>query len=611
VAPSGDSDGVAALGQGLTGCPEIGSTVSRIGTVNGAVCYLTAAIGAGSLGSQKQVSRFLILGREGLFHASSYSQSAYVPPDLGQVGFELGVGCVAGDQPGYMSWKHFDELTDIGYAYEVWLYSFGHTVFARGGKFQRALQTDIGIGYSVGLSTFFLPLVPGNFFGLSFSIEGSETFKGPIFVRPYNDACGADPTEENAMEYYERQVQDLVDASFDEVNLPLTEAMAQRLGPLLGSLGSPGRGGLAEGVPAASNADFYAEMLSHSGTTPNPDAPSTSVDGLVVDLQTRVAAAGDDTQAIVNAGYANQELLEQALPSRPGLSALTQDIGVAIQAAGELADLATSAKLENSYIGQGIVRVPTKSGELASVQLPAEEVAELIGRPVADVVDATVTVNAGGLIDNAMFTLSSEGLGLNVDSKNLDLLVRFDIDLSTAAGAFGDDVASWVVRPALRLVTVDAGPATDVLLSSPTRLPSGSPASLSVQVVDAAGKIIKRPFDVTYFDASGNELGRATSEYGTALLQYIPTPSTPMISEAILKDITVSDEVVRGVTITGTGFSAEAVLRVDGEDWVLGEDYGVKSSTQILAQLRESFGAGSHQVQVVNPEGIASNVLSL
>ena len=106
--------------------------------------------------------------------------------------------------------------------------------------------------------------------------------------------------------------------------------------------------------------------------------------------------------------------------------------------------------------------------------------ADLISRPVADVVGATVHVGlGGGMMGESTFTLSNEGLAVDINVARDSLLVRFDVDLSTAAGSFPPDVSSWLVRPALVSLRVEPGPATAAFLAGPPSIASGAPASLS------------------------------------------------------------------------------------------------------------------------------------
>ena len=247
---------------------------------------------------------------------------------------------------------------------------------------------------------------------------------------------------------------------------------------------------------------------------------------------------------------------------------------------------------------------------MARVVLTNDEVAKLVDRPAADVVGATVLVNAADQIVDAAFVLGEQGLALNVKVDQDRLLVRFDVDLSTAAGSFPSEVSQWIVRPSMCVINVEAGPAQGAFISAPSRLPAGAPASLSVQVVDANGRFVKRPFLARFVDANGRELGQADSNGSTALLQYIPEVSTPVVVEVTATTITNGGVESPGISIGGKGFSAAAIVSIDGAALVAETDFEVQGPEKILVILPASVAVGSHDLRVSNPEGLASNDIS-
>ena len=131
------------------------------------------------------------------------------------------------------------------------------------------------------------------------------------------------------------------------------------------------------------------------------------------------------------------------------------------------------------------------------------------------------------MMGESTFTLSNEGLAVDINVARDSLLVRFDVDLSTAAGSFPPDVSSWLVRPALVSLRVEPGPATAAFVAGPPSIASGAPASLSVEVTDDNGRLVKRPYNVRFVDSEGHDLGSSDSEAGTALMQFVPEASVP------------------------------------------------------------------------------------
>lgn len=128
-----------------------------------------------------------------------------------------------------------------------------------------------------------------------------------------------------------------------------------------------------------------------------------------------------------------------------------------------------------------------------------------------------------------------------------------------------------------------------------------------MQVVDANGRLVKRPFSVRFVDDQGRDLGEADSRGATASLQFIPEPSAPLVSQISPTTITQSGVQSPGVEVTGTGFSADAVVIIDaGEPLEADTDFQVKSPEEILVKFPAGLAAGSHQLVVQNPGGFGS-----
>jgi hypothetical protein len=289
---------------------------------------------------------------------------------------------------------------------------------------------------------------------------------------------------------------------------------------------------------------------------------------------------------------------------------LQREAGVAARAADELSALnEVQAQGGQQFIAQEVKRITTLSGQKALVRITASEIAALLDRPVADVDGATVIVNAGTAIQDAGFILEGEGLALNVDVDGDGLLVRFDVDLSTAAGKFPPDVKDWVVRPSMYLIDVEAGPAAAVILTAPGQLASGGPASLTAQVIDESGRRVKRPYSVRFVDGLGNEVGGVESDGGSALLQYVPEPSSPAIVAISPTSINSSGSSGPGpgLEILGTGFSRDAQVLVDGTPLVEGAEFQVIGPESILVRFPATLAAGEHRLHVVNPLGLTSD----
>ncbi len=607
--------------QGILACPMPGAEVEELGTINGNVIFMSSTLASGSLGFEAGIERTTVFAREGMYQFVETAETLVVPPDFFSYGVAAGFGGVTGDGPGTVSARLLTGMEAFSFSYGITEFPLpiiqigvkvGFTFFTRPlprGGLARAFRTDLGLSY--GISAFPLP-VGGSVELASQTVEppnsGDKGVYTVRFIRPWND-CGAGLTDQNALEYVLEQVRNWSSSGGGSLEDSLAREAGTGMEPLFESLGTPGEGGLTDNVPAASNADFYAEFLSSSDPGVPGSAPNTSMDGVLKGFLDRIGAAGDDTAQILRGARQGLDDLRQATPSLLSQAALQNEALAGLQAAGELRQLADPVMAGRMrFIAPDITRITALSGEVARVVLTSEELAALVERPVADVVGATVLVNAGTQIVDVAFTLGEQGVALDFEVANDNLLVRLDVDLSTADGSFPADVDTWIVRPSMRLITVEAGPAAGAIINGPRRLPSGAPASLSVQVVDANGRLIKRPFSVRFIDAEGRDIGQADSTGATAMLQFIPEPSAPVVSMISSATITQSGTDSPGLSVLGTGFSANAAVSIDaGEPLEPGTEFEVQGPEEILVILPEGLAPGSHQLVVQNPGGLASD----
>lgn len=599
---------LGSLEQEQASCPEQGSLVDSIGAIDGNVCFLSQSLAAGSLLASEGVSVVYLMGREGLVQFSERARSIYYPPDFGNLSYSVGMGCVPADQEDRLSFAYFDSLGDLSFTYGIFFYTVGVTHFTAPGRgIVKGLRYDTGI--SVSASLIDLPV------SMSLETSSSALRPGFVYVRNYRaggpcseEGAGETSGEENAMEFGGDRLDEFAAMNGGEsLEDALAGEMGRGAGPLLDSLSATGEGGPGENVPSASNGDLMDDYLSGGPGTELPEGrPNTSLDGISEDFRDRVQAAGDNTNQILAGAVQTVDLIDRSVPSITSQAALLQQAGSAIQAGTELSELVDPMlAAETSYIAPNIRRVSVASGEPIEVTLTAQEIADLIGRPVEDVIGATIIVNAGNEIVDATFPLEDDELTLVITSGRDNILVRFDVDLSTADGAFPEDVASWVVRPSMVLIEVEAGPASSAYVTGPNRLPSGGPASLTVHAVDDNGKLVRRPYTVRFVDAEGNELGAANGENGSALFQYIPEPSAPRVTSVMTTPLVVAGEDRQGVQVFGTGFSAEARVTLDGTELEANVSFEVEGPEEILVVI-DALAEGSHTLRIENPEGLVT-----
>jgi len=605
-------DPLGRASQPQTSCPRVGDVVGSLQTVNGNACFLVQSLSSGGLGASESLSRAYVFGREGIYEHLEVAASVYVPPDIANYGLTFSFGCVSADEGQTLTYAYFDELANLSFTFGLLFYQVGYTFFTSESqrRIVRGFQYDTGVGFSVGLFPVLAP-VPINI-GMSLEQESRGLRDGFKVVLPYNgpEACSPDNYEPgNPFEFARDRLAALQQSREQTLEAELGRQMAASAGPLLEALGDSGHGGLADNVPAASTGDQLDDYLDSSSTEVGEGDPNTSLDGITQAFQDRLLAAGDDTRAILAGAGETVAQVNRSVPSLTGQAVLLQEAGVALQAGAELSQLAdVRATGAQSYISNRVERIVVPAGEPVKLEITAQEIADLIQRPVADVEGATVIVNAGTGIVDEPFVLEGAGLSLEFEINRNNLLVRTDVDLSTAAGNFPPDVADWVVRPALRVIEIEAGPAARAFISGPSRLPSGGPASLTVQVTDDTGRVVKRPFGVRFVDAEGNSIGTAESERSSALFQYVPVPSEPKLLLVTQTTITVGGQSRAGVVVAGTGFSRDAQVSVDGTELVVDRDFQVKDPEGILVVLTNT-AAGTHTLSVRNPEGTVTDSL--
>jgi len=132
--------------------------------------------------------------------------------------------------------------------------------------------------------------------------------------------------------------------------------------------------------------------------------------------------------------------------------------------------------------------------------------------------------------------------------------------------------------------------------------------------MDANGILLTGEATVKFYDYRDVLIGTGTqTKDGLVSIDCIPKPSIPRIDDVQTTQVGYGqDDITTGFSLTGRGFSIDADLLINGvsindmSDW----EWAVLSSKEILARPFEEQNrlTGLQQIQVVNPEAIASNV---
>jgi hypothetical protein len=329
------------------------------------------------------------------------------------------------------------------------------------------------IQYDTGNSMTFLPLIPILPFGVTY--EMTSTPHLPLrFIRAWEGACdGSDVSDDHLLAMRENLLALVAQEGPATLEDSLVQEFAAGALPLFENFSAEGQGGPGNNVPAASNADMFAEFLS-SDTSDQPI--NTSINGQLNNFSDEVLATDGDTASLFGAFSANRKHVDRSVPSMMGIAALQKGTAASLTAGSELLDLVTDDGSEGErYIAPLIKPIEVESGQLAVITITAEEIASLVGVQAGDVLGATVYVTTGLGSDPIPFQLESASLELAFEPKEASVLVRIDVDLSTASGSFPEGVEDWVVRPEMRLVKVKSGPPALAVLAGPGRRPTGGP----------------------------------------------------------------------------------------------------------------------------------------
>jgi hypothetical protein len=583
------------------GCPAGGAPVTAIRTARNALSYLTRTISVGTYGVDQSLSSTFYFGQDGIFGSVAEGKSVYLPPNLVQAGTSTGVGVIAGDGSGALSVQFLEGLSSVSLSFGVGPWSVGYSFLSPdGGGFARAIQYDTSLSLSVAS----LSLLGS----VGLAMQTSSTTLSPIhLLTPWKGGCRSETDERTPMQYFRDELEALEDHDESTLEDALAAEFAHDVLPILASLSSPSVGAPGHNVPAASNADMVSQFLSQDSAADS--AVNTSIDGQIEDFSNAINKADDTSDGMVRAASTNRLHVERSVPSILGPTALLRESQAGLDAATELMFwLAATRSNKPRFVSPRVERIEIAAEEEAQIVVTADEIAALIDASPDDVLGATVLITIGVTGEPQSFVLEKEQLTLSYAPApaTSSTLIRIEVDLSTAQGAFPPDATEWVVRPSMRLVRVKAGPPSQVILHAPYRTFSGAPVSLNVQTYDHEGRLVRDLYRVRFVDQDGVELGEAVPEHGTALFQYVPKPSTPVLRKATEELFEVDDKARLGIEIIGKGFSRDARVFINGVE-VDSNSRSVVDPETIYALLPEEASNGSLAVVVENPGGQRSS----
>jgi hypothetical protein len=596
---------------GARACGD-GGAVGSWGTHSGWACYVSQTFAYGSFSQEKAYQSYVFFAPDGAYSGIMGGDNVYVPPDWVHVSGTYNVGCVLSPDAPRVTAAWVEGLSGFAWAASLGFTTFGSTIFFDGtyGGVATGVQQDAGT--SVGLGFSFLPGIVG------MSINTASSWAVPPMAvsgaaagcpgaragaLPGPDAGQPAPFAAIARDLATWETLDTGHARRDA----LRGALATDARPLFAMLAAPSGFGPAHHVPAATNADLWAEFFAQAGPDGCGDCPDTSLHSLVGEFMARVTAAGDDGEQIFAEGaWASARQIE-IVPQLGEQAALQLDGAATVELALEVAEdlAAEGVDDETRRVAPGLVEFDGSVGEALDLGVSAAELAALVGADEAAVAGATITIDGGPRMEVGELALTGAELGaVFTPSQAGTYLFRIAVDLGTAAGPLPPAAATWDVRLAPRLARVQAGPATAALLNGPAVVIAGAPITLTASAIDGGLDHVRRPLAATVVDGLGAVIGEAAGERGFATLQLQLTPTTPEVLGAERVTIEFTDgSTGPGWRVNGRGFSTDAEVRLG--DVTLDEElhiFAVMDPTRILIAAEGlALTPGPLRVLVSNP----------
>lgn len=593
----------------------VGQPAPSIGTVNGSICWVVSSQTSGALFEENAVYEVAFFGREGIYKAIQVSMNVYYPPDFGHFGANFGVGCARSPTGDVITTEYLASMLAFSVTYSLGPFTTGFSAFiVQGQGFVPAIEYDSGYGITAQL----IPWPVGVSLNL---MDQSSYTTPPTLVVPWNDSCGAPAPlprpgfragGDDALATIAAGLHGLQAAPGDDNVAVLRREMAASFLPVFDMLSASTGGAPTDDTPAATQADLFADWLARGGDQLCADCPATSIDHLLFEFDRQVVAAGDNSDAILLAGIEAADRQLQISPQLLEQANAQRELSPGVALLGVIADEVVAGGDPGRFVDATIVSVPAEIGAAADLSIDADEIADLIGVDAVALAGAMVTIDASPVVEPASFTLTDGQVQASYTPQDpAPVLFRYTVDLSTATGPLPAGSDTWVVRPAMRRLEPVTGPAAQVLLTAPFRALVDDPVVLSAMVLDANYSPVTAPVEVDFLDGEDALLATVQGERGAARASVVPTASTPVVTAAAPTTLAYSDGTMGpGFIITGTGFSREAVVRVDGN--ALAEQglvVAVISSREVLFEDNGSF-AGDHSLVVEGPHGARSAAVS-
>jgi len=609
LSPKGEIPGASIVGSERASLQP--DTMRTLG--GGMVCWTALYESAGSLVKAETVSELVYYTGDGLFAAVSEATSIKLPTTLGFISAGTAIGCVQSPDGDTVSVAFLESLLGIHFTSNVGFVAFGASVFySNESGFERGFQA---IASAEKASASFFP-------GLNFDlvIDARGSFLVPptqlIDNDPRTVAAAPVPEDKNPLKQISTMSRQLGDMPANDYRSAMLREHGALLAPTMTMLSTSNNSAPGEDRPAGTMGDFFEHFIAHSDVDICRNCPNTSLDGIMAQMERGIVATDGDGEGTRDAVLGGFLTYRNSTPDAQRLAMSQRHSASSVRFSTQaLADVAAEQRGDvNRYVSRDIVELEGKVGERVSLEIGAQEIADLVGVEALAVEGALVQIDGAPRIGAETFVLADGVVQVEFAADDVaDLLFVIRVDLSSATGPFPSDVADWTIRPAMRRLRAEAGPVEHIFIMTAPNASPGAPVQLQAMLADGLGATVKTDMRVRFYDADDRPLGEATTVDGVATVTTSELrASIPDLSEIHQGAILVGGEEAPGFIVTGDGISRDAEVFVDGAS--LADTGGVSGSTsseEMLLYFEQGLPIGPHTFFVRNPGGQQSETLRL
>ena len=586
-----DGDEATATDPGCRGL-EPGALVDTIGTIAGHSYYTDLSVSSGAMGYTSGFALVTRMATEGIFTHLTWSQAAYAPGwDFGSYSFGINSGWVV---PRAVDSAHLADFDDqqamsVGYGVGVLGLSIGAsiTIFVKDGNVDRALQLGTSVGVSADL--FLLFGLPGVSFPFSITVgQGSGTIIGFMMSEPFDfDTCMAlraqpapAPPEEGERSYGEDPLALAADAlrtytssrpegATDRALADYAvSSMADQLESMAWRQGQPPD----HGIPAGSNGDLIAEMMTHTGPMGDSSLPDSTLDAFI--WRTIVTLVETPIGSVSDVAYVSGEVgrdFEWVVPDSLGLLSDVRDSQASRDALMEAEQMRAAVRDRPDEPTPAVQEHWGLAGEPTWFEISVDELTDRFPElDPAALEGASLIAGAGTpAVSDGSFVISDGTVALNWNTETAgDVLFYVHLDAGTVVEPLPGDLAGRDLRFDYRLIHTEPSVMEHLWLAVPTLTDAGAELHATAQAMDVYGnRVPDVGMEVDLLGPHGSVLNAepVLMEGGIAHFRVLSTATIPqVVSVANVTLYTGDGQEINGYEIVGSGISTGATVTLGG-----------------------------------------------